>query len=163
MKKTFLFLIPVFLLISCSSPRVVYDKNTDFSKYKTFAYYKKDMIAAELNKDYKSVIAFETDHILKSAGLVPSADPDLIVRIIPSFHERIDIYFDYWRFPPVPEKKKSLEGNLKIKLIDARTKKSVWETEFFLMFKNKNQLQRLLQKKLEKAFMKYPHDKIPGQ
>ncbi len=156
MKRFLLPVVSVFMIISCASPRVVFDKNTDFSHYKTFAYYKKDMLKAELGKDYKTVIAFETDHIIHSKGLKPSPNPDLVIRIIPSFHKRIDIYVENEPWIRRARKHKSWEGTLTILLNDAQTGKTIWKTSFYLRFDDKPELNRLLDKKLKKAFEQYP-------
>ena len=148
-----LLIILTFLFLSCSGVKYTYDKDTDFSKYKTFVYTKKGMSQAKLSPVYKKIIAESIHAYIIREGLSPaSAHPDMVIDIIPDFHKRIDVY-------PSPYGKrilKSKEGTLTIRFSDADTHRVVWEAKTYLKFKNKKELRQRLQKKLEKIFAHYP-------
>jgi len=73
----------VFLLSSCSSVKVVadYDTATDFSQYKTFAFYKKGIDKAEISDLDKRRILKAVEAELMAKGFTKSENPDILVNI----------------------------------------------------------------------------------
>ena len=74
-------LIVFFLLTSCSSILIIsdYDNRADFSKYKTFAYFKSQIDKVEISDLDKRRILRAIDVELEQKGLVKSNNPDFLV------------------------------------------------------------------------------------
>ena len=106
-------LVLLFLVASCSSVRVTsdYDSTTDFSKYKTFAFYKK--------------------------GFTKSESPDVLVNIFTKSRQKVDVYennhfymgWHPWYYGPNfgMQISKYTEGTLFVDLIDAQKKELAWQ------------------------------------
>ena len=145
--KNFYFLASLSLLlivISCSSVNVYsdYDKETDFSSFKTYAFYKKGIDKVEISDLDKKRILRAIERELKSKGMVPSDNPDLLVNIFTKSREKIDVYNNsYYGWYPwyygygygpgygfgYSNVTSSTEGTLFIDLIDARKKELAWQ------------------------------------
>ncbi len=137
----------LMLLMSCSSISVHsdYDKNTDFSNYKTYAFYKKGIDRVEISDLDKKRILRAIERELNAKGMVPSEDPDVLVNIFTKSKEKIDVYtnnyygwypwyygFGYGFYGPgygfgYTNVSSSTEGTLFIDLIDARKKELAWQ------------------------------------
>lgn len=145
-----LSLLLVFIATSCVSVRVSsdYDKNIDFTQYKTFAFYKKGIEKVEISDlDKRRILrAIESDLLAK--GLTKSENPDLLVNIFTKSREKIDVYnnnylgwypwyyggFGFYRGGPFGfgygaynNVSRSTEGTLFIDLIDANKKELAWQ------------------------------------
>lgn len=140
---TFSFL----LLFSCSSINVYsdYDKNADFSSFKTYAFYKKGIDRVEISDLDKRRILRAIERELNAKGMVPSDDPDVLVNIFTKSREKIDVYTNnyfgwypwYYGYGPgfygpgygfgYTNVSSSTEGTLFIDLIDARKKELAWQ------------------------------------
>lgn len=140
-------LLLIFIATSCVSVRVSsdYDKEKDFSQYKTFAFYKKGIDKVEISDlDKRRILrAIESDLLAK--GFTKSEDPDILVNIFTKSREKIDVYdnryFGWypwyyggfgpygWGFGPGAYNNvvKSTEGTLFIDLIDAKAKELAWQ------------------------------------
>lgn len=150
MKNIYFLASLVFLLIlnSCSSVNVYsdYDKGTDFSEFKTYAFYKKGIDKVEISDLDKKRILRAIEKELKIKGLVPSKNPDLLVNIFTKSREKIDVYNNnYYGWYPwyyghgyggyygggygfgYTNVTSSTEGTLFIDLIDARKKELSWQ------------------------------------
>ncbi|WP_350287883.1 DUF4136 domain-containing protein [uncultured Croceitalea sp.] len=157
MKKMRLFVLPVLALVflsSCTSVRVLsdYDKNTNFSEYKTYAYYKTGIDKAQISDLDKKRILRAIDTEMASRGFVKSQDPDLLVSIFTKEREQVDVYnnnfgwgwggFGWgwgwgnpWAWGPGwgwgggfgPDVSTKTEGSLYIDLIDNKNKELVWQ------------------------------------
>ena len=144
MKKIFKPLSLLVLLIvatSCSSVKVAsdFDKNVDFSKYKTFAFYKTGIDKAEINDlDKRRILrAIETEMLNK--GFTKSETPDVLVSIFTKSREKVNIYnngwgpYGYgwgwspWYWNNYNTVTTSTEGVLYIDLIDANRKELIWQ------------------------------------
>ena len=145
--KNFYFLASLSLLliaISCSSVNVYsdYDKETDFSSFKTYAFYKKGIDKVEISDLDKKRILRAIERELKTKGMVPSDNPDLLVNIFTKSREKIDVYNNsYYGWYPwyygygygpgygfgYTNVTSSTEGTLFIDLIDARKKELAWQ------------------------------------
>ena len=136
-----------FLITSCSSVNVSsdYDKEVDFSNYKTYAFYKKGIDKVEISDLDKRRILRAIEANLEAKGFTKSEDPDLLVSIFTKSREKIDVYnnnyygwypyyygYGYGGFGPgfgfgYTNVSKSTEGTLFIDLIDARKKELTWQ------------------------------------
>lgn len=146
--KNFYFLTALILLLSlnsCSSVSVYsdYDKGTDFSGFKTYAFYKKGIDKVEISDLDKKRILRAIEKELKGKGMVASDDPDLLVNIFTKSREKIDVYnnnymgwypwyYGYGFYGPglgfgYTNVSSSTEGTLFIDLIDARKKELAWQ------------------------------------
>ena len=144
---TALFAFLLIIVVSCSSIKVYsdYDKNADFSKYKTYAFYKKGIDKVEISDLDKRRILRAIEVQLDAKGMVKSEDPDLLVNIFTKSREKIDVYnnnyygwypwyygYGYGYFGPgygfgYTNVSSSTEGTLFIDLIDAKKKELVWQ------------------------------------
>lgn len=142
--KTFK-LIAIFLLLitySCVTVRVTsdYDSKTDFSKFKTFAFYKKGIDKVDLSDLDKKRILRAIESELLAKGMTKSKSPDILVNIFTKSREKIDIYNNgYYGWYPwyygygfygrgmYNNVSKSTEGTLFIDLIDADKKELAWQ------------------------------------
>jgi len=147
MKIVQLFAIPVLTLIlfsSCSSVRVLadYDKDVNFSNYKTYAFYKTGIDKAQISDLDKKRILHAIDDEMSARGFKKSENPDILVSIFTKEREQVDIYNNYWGggfgwgwnpyFWGGPgmygnQVSTRTEGSLYIDLIDAKDKQLVWQ------------------------------------
>lgn len=138
----FLPVLLLFILGSCSSVRVNsdYDKNVDFSQYKSYAFHKTGIDKVEISDlDKKRILrAIETE--LTKKGMTKSETPDLLVNIFTKEREKVDVTqynagWGYgWGYGWNPYLwggqtyvSTSTEGTLFIDLIDAKKKELVWQ------------------------------------
>lgn len=138
----------LFLLIltSCGSSFSVYsdfDKNIDFSQYKTYDFHKRSIDKIKISElDTKRILqAVEVE--LSKKGMIRSNNPDLFINISTKEKERVDVnQFGYgmmgygwgygwnpylWRSQPTMTT--STERILFIDLIDAKKNELVWQGE----------------------------------
>lgn len=146
-----LSLLAVFIVAtSCSSVKVAtdYDKNANFSEYKSFAFYKPGIDQAEINDiDKRRLLrAIETELLAK--GYIKSENPDILISLFTKSQQRVDIYNNAWgmgawgwggwgpygAYGPgwgwgwnQPAVSTSIEGTLYIDLIDASKKELIWQ------------------------------------
>ncbi|MCH4554049.1 DUF4136 domain-containing protein [Aestuariibaculum lutulentum] len=141
----------LFVVTSCSSIKVAtdYDKNANFTTYKTFAFYKTGIDKAEINDLDKRRILRAIEAELLAKGFTKSENPDLLVSLFTKSNQRVDVYNNAWGygawgwggwgpygagFGPgwgwgwnQPTATTSTEGVLYIDLIDANKKELVWQ------------------------------------
>lgn len=140
-------LLPVlflFILGSCSSIRVNsdYDKNVDFSQYKTYAFHKRGIDKVQVSELDKKRILRAIDNELSKKGMTKSENPDILINILTKEREKLDVnqynagwgYGWGWGWNPYlwggrTYVTSSTEGTLYIDLIDAKKKELVWEGE----------------------------------
>jgi hypothetical protein len=140
--------IPLFLLFlfaSCSSVKVYtdFDKNAEFSQYKTFAFYKPGVDKVEISDlDKKRVLKFIEAEML-AKGFIKSNNPDLLINFFTKARERVDVNtfnngWGYgWGFGWSPfmwggnqtSVTRTTSGTLFIDLIDAKNKELIWQGE----------------------------------
>jgi len=139
MKKLIIIFLSTFFLVSCSSVRVItdYDSKTNFTKYKTFAFYKKGIDKAKISDiDKRRILkAIESELLLK--GYRKSDNPDMLVSIFTKSRKKVyvDSGFDYpvsYWYPPYDFGRdqlrvtKQTEGTLFVDFIDVKNKKLMW-------------------------------------
>ncbi len=141
MKTLSLFaLIITLTFTSCSSVKVVsdYDSKTDFSKYKTFAFYKPGIDKAKISDLDKKRIMREIETNLTTKGITLSKEPDMLVSIFTKEKERIDVYnnnYGYWGYGYGPwyggyggtSVSTATEGTLYIDFIDTKKNELFWQ------------------------------------
>ncbi len=133
-------LIPLLLLFvfaSCSTVKVVsdYDSHTNFSKYKTFAFYKPGIDKAKISDLDKKRIMREIEANLTLKGMTISETPDMLISIFTKERERLDVYnnnYGYWGYGYGPwyggtSVSSSTEGTLFIDFIDTNKNDLFWQ------------------------------------
>jgi len=154
LRKFFLIVLAGWLLTSCSSVHVQYDRQTDFSRYHTYAYQAGKNNIKGLQLGESQYIIREIDRHLRQWSLQPvRQNPDLLVKVILNFHKRVDVYKGY---TPGPRRTQSKEGKVEVRLIDPRTSRIVWNGYFYLQFANERELKTYVRRKLDKMFRKMP-------
>lgn len=177
--KTIPFLALLFVVTSCSSIRVAadYDKNANFSTYKTFAFFKTGIDKAEISDlDKRRILrAIETEMLAK--GFIKSENPDILVSLFTKSNQRVDVYNNSWGygtwgwggwgpwgggFGPSwgwnqPNVSTRTEGVLFIDLIDASKKELIWQgmgTGY--LTQNMDKKDARIQEFVSKIMEKYP-------
>jgi hypothetical protein len=144
MKTTkILSVVVLFLVVSCASVSINsdYDKKVDFSKYKTYAFYKTGIDKVEISDLDKKRILRSIEEEMTLKGFAKSEAPDLLVNINTKAEKNVNVNqfqsaFGYgWGFGWNPyfgmnyNVNSSTEGVLTIDLIDASKKELVWQGE----------------------------------
>jgi len=138
--KIFALLLLV-VTYSCVSVKVTtdYDSKTDFSTFKTFAFYKKGIEKVDLSDLDKRRILHAIEKQLLEKGMTKSSNPDVLVNIFTKSKEKIDVYDNsYYGWYPwyygygfygrgYNNVSKSTEGTLFIDIIDATKKELAWQ------------------------------------
>ena len=133
----------LFLLISCNTVRVNsdYDKKTDFSAYKTYAFYKTGIDKVAISDLDKKRILRSIDEAMTAKGFSKSETPDLLINITTKAEKNINVnqfhanYGYGWGFGWNPywganyTVNTNTEGTLTIDLIEAQKKELVWQGE----------------------------------
>ena len=94
MKSSKIFILFITIICySCSSVKVVsdYDNKVDFSKYKSFAFYKKGIDKASVSDLDKKRIMRAIEIELLSKGFTKSSNPDLLISIFTKSREKINV------------------------------------------------------------------------
>ena len=173
--KTIFKLLPALLLFlavtSCVSVRVAsdYDKNANFSSYKTFAFYKPGIDKAEINDLDKRRILRAIEAELLAKGYTKSEDPDMLVSIFTKSREKINVYNDGfgpygygwgwypWYWNNYSTVSRSTEGVLYIDLIDAKKKELVWQGQGTgYLTQNMEKKEERIKEFVNKILEKYP-------
>ena len=138
MKRIYmLILLPI---MGCSSIIVFtdHDSGVDFSKYKTFAYFKPGIDKVEISDLDKRRILKAIDLQMEKKSMIKSDLPDLLVSINTTAKEKVYINNNFngfwgwgwnpWMWGPNQNMVSSItEGALHIDLIEAKTKQLVWQ------------------------------------
>ncbi len=133
----------LFLVVSCASVSVNsdYDKNANFSEYKTYAFYKTGIDKIEISDLDKKRILRSIDEEMTLKGFTKSETPDLLININAKAEKNVNVnqfYAGYgygWGFGWNPywgantSVNTSTDGILTIDLIDAKKKELIWQGE----------------------------------
>ncbi|MEL4306551.1 DUF4136 domain-containing protein [Joostella sp. CR20] len=132
-------LLLTLLMSACASINVSsdYDRQVDFSQYKTFAFYKPGIDKAGISDLDKKRILKAIQYELQNRGYRLSENPDVLVSIFTKEVDRVNVYNNvgwgwgwygnpYWGggYNSVTTE---TEGSLYIDLIDAGKKELVWQ------------------------------------
>ncbi len=135
-----LFLIVT--LVSCSTVKVTadYDAKTDFTQYKTFAFYKTGIDKARISDLDKRRIMHAIETELVAKGFKKSVNPDVLVSLFTKSRKRVDVnshrnyyhsyggyYYPYYYGSNPISVSKYTEGTLFIDLIDKTKKQLIWQ------------------------------------
>ncbi|MGB5782374.1 MAG: DUF4136 domain-containing protein, partial [Eudoraea sp.] len=97
MKKLKIIAVPILFILflsSCASVNVLsdYDRQTDFTAYKSYAFYKTGIDRAQISDlDKKRILrAIETE--MDSLGFIKSDEPDLLISIFTNERVEVDVY-----------------------------------------------------------------------
>ena len=162
----------LFVLTSCSSVRVYsdFDKNADFSQYKTFAFHKGGIDKVQISELDKKRILNAIDNEMSKKGMTKSETPDLLINILTKEREIVDVeqynaswgYGWGWGWNPYlwgghTYVTSSTEGTLYIDLIDAKKKELVWEGEGIgYLTENRNEKEKQINEFVTKILAQFP-------
>lgn len=165
--KLILVFSVALLLHSCSSIRVTsdYESGTDFSQYKSFAFYKTGIDKAPISDIDKRRILKNIEDELQAKGMVKSDNPDVLISIFTKAKEQVDIYErPYWMpyyYGPYQQTtvSKYTEGTLFIDVIDAKGNKLIWQgvgSGFLTKSQNKEKREANIQLFVHEILEKFP-------
>ena len=143
MKKIGIFigLVLALTLTSCASVYVTtdYDRQVDFSAYKSYAFFKEGVERAQISDLDKRRILRAIEQNLNEKGFTKSEQPDFLVNIFTREEENVDVYNNYptywgWGVGWGPfwggsfyNVSRNIEGTLYIEIIDAKKKELIWQ------------------------------------
>lgn len=140
MKNILLILTLSVVLNSCATIDVAtdYDREVNFDKYQTYAFFKPGIDQAEISDLDKKRILRAIDFELSQKGMTKSENPDLLISIFTQTKEKVNVYqnnFGYgWGWNPYfwggvggVSSYTSVEGTLFIDLIDEERNELVWQ------------------------------------
>lgn len=172
MKTVKLFLLVlVFGFTSCSTVKVTtdYDAKTDFTSYKTFAFYKKGIDKAKVSDLDKRRILRAIESEMLAKGYTKSNNPDLLVSIFAKSRKKVNIdtrvdYPNHFWYPTYYyggdriRITQQTEGTLFIDLIDTKNKKLLWQGigSGALRVKTGPKKEERIQLFVKEILMKYP-------
>lgn|SRR5699024_4631486 len=164
-----LLLFTALLVTSCSSVRVVhdYDKEVDFSKYSSFAFYKPAIDEVKISDLDKRRILRAIENELTQKGMTKSSSPGVIVSIYTKEQERVDIYqhynYGWWGpyydpFGPRSHISRTTEGTLFIDILDAKSKVLIWQGIGYadISAKDSERKEKKIQEIVAKILNSYP-------
>lgn len=171
-------ILPFLLLLvlaSCSSIRVYsdYDKQVDFSPYKTYAFHKNGIDKAELSDLDKKRILRAIDETMSTKGFTKSDNPDLLISFFTKEREEVNVnqfnagwgYGWGWGWNPFlwggnSTVTRHTEGSLYIDIIDAKKKELIWQGEGeSVLTKDRDKKEALIQEFVSKILEQYPPQK----
>ncbi|MDP5076637.1 MAG: DUF4136 domain-containing protein [Nonlabens sp.] len=142
MKKLLLLFMAAATLVGCQAVRVSQDyaPETNFTQYKTFAYFKQGVDEADISELDKKRILRALDTEMAAKGFQKSATPDVIVNFFTDSKERVDVYNNLgwggwgwggwgwgWGGGFGNNVNRVTEGVLYIDFIDAKSKELIWQ------------------------------------
>ena len=172
-------LLLLFVLASCSSVRVAqdFDKNVDFTNYKTFAFFKAGIDKVEISDLDKKRILRAIEQEMMAKGFTKSETPDVLVNIFTKSSEQVNVNnynsgigfgygygygFGYnpWMYGGQTSVSTSTEGTLYIDLIDAKKKELIWQGEGTgVLTMNSGDKDKRIQEFVAKILSQYPPQK----
>lgn len=175
MKKFAFLSIFVLLLASCSSVRVNsdYDKQVDFTSYKTYAFHKTGIDKAEISDLDKKRILRSIDETMVAKGFSKSETPDLLISFFTKEREEVNVnqfnagwgYGWGWGWNPYlwggnTSVTRHSEGTLYIDIIDAKKKELIWQGEGEgVLTKDTNKKDEVIKEFVTKILEQYPPQK----
>ncbi len=170
-------LFSLVILSSCKTVKVVadYDTKVDFTKYKTFAFYKPEIDKAQISDlDKKRILrAIEAELIAK--GFTKSKNPDMLVGIFTKSREKVNVnqnnmgfgwgfgwgWNPWWGMNNNINVNQYTEGTLFIDFIDKEKKELVWQGigTGALKLQNREKKEARIKEFVKEIISKFP----PGQ
>ncbi|MFN8324633.1 DUF4136 domain-containing protein [Flavobacterium sp.] len=173
--KNFSAFILVIVLTSCSSVRVNqdYDKNVDFSQYKTYAYHKAGVDKVEISDLDKKRILRSIDEVMAAKGFTKSETPDLLINFFTKEREQVDVNqfnmgwgygwgwgWNPWMWGNNTSVNRYTEGTLTIDVIDAKKKELIWQGQGEgVLTKNVDKKDEKIKEFVSKILEQYPPQK----
>lgn len=147
MKSLQLFLwgaVILFGFTACQTVRVTtdYDKNVNFDKYETYAFYKPGIDEANISDLDKRRILRAIDDALTERGYKKSKEPDLLVSIFTEATKNVNVHSNYYGagyypfynpwfwgpgYYPYTSTSTTVDGTLYVDLIDGKENVLVWQ------------------------------------
>jgi hypothetical protein len=174
----FLSVLFFFAIMSCSPVKVAsdFDKKTDFSQFKTYAFYKTGIDKVEISDLDKKRILRSIDESMTAKGFTKSEDPDLLINFFTKAHKEVyvDQYYGGWGYGygygwgwgypyywgGYPWVYTSTEGTLYIDLIDNKKKEMVWQGEGVgTLTQNSGDKDERIKEFVSKILKQYPPEK----
>ncbi|WP_395632808.1 DUF4136 domain-containing protein [Flavobacterium sp.] len=171
-------LLPFVLLLvlaSCSSVSVYsdYDKQVDFTPYKTYAFHKNGIDKAEISDLDKKRILRAIDETMSAKGFTKSDNPDLLISFFTKEREEVNVnqfnagwgYGWGWGWNPFlwggnTMVTRHTEGSLYIDIIDAKKKELIWQGEGEgVLTKDRDKKEALIKEFVSKILEQYPPQK----
>lgn len=176
MKTLRLFpLLMLFVLGSCASVSVNsdYDKNVDFTQFKTYAYHKSGVDKVEISDLDKKRILRSIDEVMAAKGFTKSDNPDLLVNFFTKAREEVNVnqfnagwgYGWGWGWNPFfyggsANVYTNTEGTLYIDLIDAKKKEMIWQGQGVgNLTKDVDRKDAVIKEFVSRILEKYPPEK----
>ena len=138
-----LVIFSLVVLSSCKTVKVVtdYDSKVDFTKYKTFAFYKPEIDKAKISDLDKKRILRAIEVELMAKGFTKSKNPDMLVGIFTKSREKVNVnqnnigvgwgfgwgWNPWWGMNNNINLNQYTEGTLFIDFIDKEKKELVWQ------------------------------------
>jgi hypothetical protein len=138
MKKLLIIALVIIGLVGCQAVRVSQDYTigTDFTQYKTYAYFKKGIDDVNVSEIDKKRILKAIDTEMQARGFVKSDQPDLIISFFTDAQERVDVFnnagfgwggWGGWGMGMNNNVSITTEGVLFIDIIEAKKKELIWQ------------------------------------
>lgn len=175
MKKFVSFSIFLFMLAACSSIKVNsdYDKQVDFTPYKTYAFHKTGIDKAEISDLDKKRILRSIDETMTAKGFTKSETPDLLIAFFTKEREEVNVnqfnagwgYGWGWGWNPYlwggnTSVTRHSEGTLYIDIIDAKKKELIWQGEGEgVLTKDTHKKDEVIKEFVTKILEQYPPQK----
>lgn len=162
----------LLVLASCSSVRVYsdYDKQVDFTPYKSYAFHKTGIDKAEISDLDKKRILRAIDETMSAKGFTKSDSPDLLISFFTKEREEVNVnqfnagwgYGWGWGWNPFlwggnTTVTRHTEGTLYIDIIDARKKELIWQGQGEgVLTKDRDEKEALIKEFVAKILEQYP-------
>jgi hypothetical protein len=162
-------LFMLLFVTACSSIKVStdYEAKTNFSQYKTFAFYRTGIDKAPISDIDKRRIISAISNELTAKGMTVSETPDVLISIFTKARERVDVYDNNWHpyyYDPFHRQQisKYTEGTLFIDIIEKEGKKLVWQgigNGFLTKSQKPEKKEANIQLFVKEILKKYPPEK----
>ena len=165
-------LLSLFIFTGCSSVKVYddYDKNADFTQFKTYAFQKSGIDKVEISDLDKKRILRAIDEQMALKGFTKSETPDLLVNIFTKEREQVEVSqfnagWGYgWGYGWNPymwggntSVSSYVEGTLYIDLIDAKKKELIWQGQGVgVLTQDREKKEKLITEYVTKILAQYP-------
>lgn len=165
----------LLVLASCSSVRVYsdYDKQVDFTPYKSYAFHKTGIDKAEISDLDKKRILRAIDETMSARGFTKSDNPDLLISFFTKEREEVNVnqfnagwgYGWGWGWNPFlwggnTTVTRHTEGTLYIDIIDAKKKELIWQGQGEgVLTKDMNKKEEVIKEFVSKILEQYPPQK----